>query len=84
MKKRVYIFDIDDTLIIHTADRFDYYTMENDETLKKLIQSLKKNGCYIYTNGTYGHGDSVVKNLQLIDEVITIFARDKIKYMKHC
>ena len=43
MKKRVYIFDIDDTLIIHTADRFDYYTMENDETLKKLIQSLKKN-----------------------------------------
>jgi len=82
MKKRVYIFDIDDTLIIHTADRFDYYTMENDETLKKLIQSLKKNGCYIYTNGTYGHGDSIVKNLQLKDEVITIFARDTIPYMK--
>ena len=34
MNKRVYIFDIDDTLITHTRDNNDYYKMENDSTLK--------------------------------------------------
>ena len=53
MNKRVYIFDIDDTLITHTKDNNDYYEMENDSTLKNLIDSLKKDGLYIYTNGTY-------------------------------
>jgi HAD superfamily hydrolase (TIGR01509 family) len=82
MKKRVYIFDIDDTLIIHTPDRIDYYHAENDGTLQKLIQGLDKSGVYIYTNGTYGHGLGVIKNLNLEKDVIEIFARDTIPYMK--
>ena len=82
MNKRVYIFDIDDTLITHTKDNNDYYEMENDSTLKNLIDSLKKDGLYIYTNGTYGHGVSVIKNLQLTDSVNDLFARDTIPFMK--
>tara|TARA_B100001094_G_C18146959_1_gene781346 strand:- start:150 stop:629 length:480 start_codon:yes stop_codon:yes gene_type:complete len=82
MKKRVYIFDIDDTLITHTKDNNDYYKMENDSTLKNLIKSLNTDGLYIYTNGTYGHGVSVIKNLQLTDSVNDLFARDTIPFMK--
>lgn len=82
MKKRVYIFDIDDTLIIHTPDKIDYYEMKNDLTLQKLLRPLRKSGVYIYTNGTYGHGIGVVKNLKLDKDVIEIFARDTIPYMK--
>ena len=82
MNKRVYIFDIDDTLITHTRDNNDYYKMENDSTLKNLIETLNKDGLYIYTNGTYGHGVSVIKNLQLTDSVTDLFARDTIPFMK--
>ena len=37
MKKIVYIFDIDDTLILHTPNRLDYYNSGTDETLKKFL-----------------------------------------------
>ena len=82
IKKRVYIFDNDDTLIIHTQDQNDYYKMDNDGTLEGLIQHLEKDGVYIYTNGTYGHGVGVVENLKIGKHVIEIFARDTIPFMK--
>jgi HAD superfamily hydrolase (TIGR01509 family) len=82
MKKRVYVFDIDDTLIIHTPQHNDYYNGGTDETLQKLLNSLNADGIYIYTNGTYGHGEAVVKNLKLENSINGIFARDTIPFMK--
>ena len=82
MKKIVYIFDIDDTLILHTPNRLDYYNSGTDETLKKIFESLKVDGIYIYTNGTYGHGKAVVENLRLENSINQIFARDTLPFMK--
>ena len=62
---KILIFDIDDTLILHTKDRNDYYKMDSGETLKDLIEQSSYDKIYIYTNGTYGHGYNVSKNLKL-------------------
>tara|TARA_B100000575_G_scaffold110656_1_gene88099 strand:- start:1714 stop:2202 length:489 start_codon:yes stop_codon:yes gene_type:complete len=74
---KILIFDIDDTLIMHTKDRHDYYTMNSGETLKQLLDQIKYDKIYIYTNGTYSHGYNVTKNLKIYD-VALIFARDNI------
>ena len=47
--------------------------------LKDLINEINYDKIYIYTNGTYGHGEEVVNNLYL--NVDGIFARDNIPYM---
>ena len=74
---KILIFDIDDTLIMHTKDRHDYYTMNSGETFKKLLNEIKYDKLYIYTNGTYSHGYNVTKNLKLYN-VSLVFARDNI------
>ncbi len=74
---KILIFDIDDTLILHTKDRNDYYKMDSGETLKDLIEQSSYDKIYIYTNGTYGHGYNVSKNLKLYN-ISLIFARDNI------
>ena len=79
--KKVLVFDIDDTLILHTNERINHYNHPNRNTyLKDLIEELKSDKVYIYTNGTYGHGRAVVDNLYL--SVNGIFARDNIPFMK--
>ena len=79
--KKVLVFDIDDTLILHTNERINHYNHPNRNTyLKDLIEELKYDKVYIYTNGTYGHGRAVVDNLYL--SVNGIFARDNIPFMK--
>ena len=77
---RVFIFDIDDTVIIHTKERNDYYTMDTQDSLKNLLDTVDYNKIYIYTNGTYGHGKNVIQNLNI--NVDGIFGRDTIPYMK--
>lgn len=77
---RVFIFDIDDTLILHTKDRNDYYNIKTDQCFKKLLESVDHNSVFIYTNGTYGHGEAVVNNLEI--NVNGIFGRDTMPNMK--
>tara|TARA_B100000902_G_C27300691_1_gene912611 strand:- start:2211 stop:2681 length:471 start_codon:yes stop_codon:yes gene_type:complete len=77
---RVFIFDVDDTLIIHTKDRNDYYNLNTQNDLKNVIEKMNYKGIYIYTNGTYSHGKNVIDNLNL--DVNGIFGRDTIPYMK--
>ena len=76
----IYIFDIDDTLVLHTKESNDYYNTTGNTTLRDLLSEFKNLKCYIYTNGTLGHGELIIKNLQL--QVDTIFARDVIPFMK--
>ena len=78
---RIFIFDIDDTIILHTKENINYYDHPNKNTvLKDLLDEINCDKIYIYTNGTYGHGEGVVENLYL--NVDGIFARDNIPYMK--
>lgn len=79
-----YVFDVDDTLILHNKENNDYYKTPNNGTLKELINSLKYQKLYVYTNGTFGHGEDIVKNLLLENEIPreNIFARDVIPHMK--
>jgi len=77
---RIFIFDIDDTLILHTKERNDYYNINTDQSFKKLLESVEHNGVFIYTNGTYGHGEGVVNNLQI--NVDGMFGRDTMPNMK--
>ena len=79
---RVYVMDVDDTIILHTKERHNIYNMNNDTELKDLINDLNHVGLYLYTNGTYGHGYKVAENLQLNDIIDGIFARDNIPSMK--
>ena len=79
---KVYVMDVDDTIILHTKEINDIYNMNNDTELKKMIESLNYSGFYLYTNGTYGHGYGVAANLQLNDILNNIYARDTIPYMK--
>lgn len=79
---RVFVFDIDDTLVIHTNQNNDLYNMNNDNELHKLIQETPHRSIYIYTNGTYSHGEKICQNLQLDKSVKQIFARDNISHMK--
>ena len=74
---KIFIFDIDDTIILHTKERNDYYKMDSGDTLKKMFQKLDYSKIYIYTNGTYGHGYNVINNLD-IEDISIIFARDNI------
>ena len=79
---QLFVFDIDDTLIIHTNEDTDIYTNKNDFELRNLIQDSISDHNYIYTNGTYGHADGVTKALNIIDIMKLMFARDTIPEMK--
>ena len=79
---RIFVFDIDDTLVIHTKGNNDLYNMNSDNELQKLIKDTPHKALYVYTNGTYGHGYSVLNNLTLTRDFSHIFARDNISYMK--
>ena len=79
---KLFVFDIDDTLIIHTNEDTDIYTNKGDMDLRNLIKGSISDYNYIYTNGTYSHADAVTKALNIIDIMKIMFARDTIPEMK--
>ena len=77
-----YIFDLDDTLIVHQKNvQIDYDTMQEDRGLKLLLDNCKGE-CYIYTNGTFGHAHAVLKKMNLINNFFKVYSRDTLPYMK--
>ena len=80
--KKLFIFDIDDTLIIHTNEDTNYYQNRGDFELRKLINNSISDHNYIYTNGTYGHAEGVTNALNIRDIMRLMFARDTIPEMK--
>ena len=80
---KIFVFDIDDTLIIHSPTAADYYKEDKKNTgLKKLINGIGAERIYIYTNGTYSHGEGVINALNLTNDIKKIYARDTIPFMK--
>ena len=77
-----YVFDLDDTLIIHKKGvRINYDMIQTDLELKKLLSKCK-GPCYIYTNGTGGHALDVIEKMNIKDQFEKIYSRDTIPYMK--
>ena len=76
----VFVFDIDDTIIMHTPEYNDYYDSNYNLILSEILSEFKNIKLYAYTNGTYGHGKAVVDNLNL--QMERVFARETIPFMK--
>ena len=74
------VFDLDDTLLM--GNTYKRYTdILPNQRLNQILKNLPNNK-YIYTNGTYGHGEDGIKYMECSDSFKHIFARDTIPYMK--
>ena len=77
-----YIFDLDDTLIIHQKGvPINYDMIIEDNLLKKLLDNCNAE-CYIYTNGTFNHAFDIIKSMNIINTFFKIYSRDTLSYMK--
>ena len=77
-----YVFDLDDTLIIHPkGERLNYNTIIEDNTLQNLLNNCKGE-CYIYTNATFGHAYTIIKKMNINKYFFKIYSRDTLPYMK--
>ena len=75
-----FIFDLDDTIVIHPPDDKDMYNIKSDPQLQYLFNNLYYKS-YIFTNGTIDHAHEILDKLKLYS-FKKIFARDTIPYMK--
>lgn len=76
-----YIFDLDDTIIIHKNKPIHYKAITENNKLTQLISNL--NGpSYIYTNGTGNHALLVLDKMNLTYLFDKIYSRDTIPFMK--
>tara|TARA_B100000686_G_C16799332_1_gene984810 strand:- start:3740 stop:4216 length:477 start_codon:yes stop_codon:yes gene_type:complete len=80
---KIAIFDVDDTLIKHALNCQSYYTGYTKNNFKSLLTHMGYEKIYLYTNGTYGHGASVVEHLGLDDKISFIYARDNLRNELH-
>ena len=78
---KVFIFDLDDTIIYYPHGIVDYNNIYPDATLFNLFDNLKYPKI-IYTNGTHGHAIEILKNMRLTNQFTAIYARDTMPAMK--
>ena len=78
---KVFIFDLDDTIIYYPFGIVDYDNIRPDVTLFNLLDELKYPKI-IYTNGTHGHAIDILKNMRLTDQFTAVYARDTMPAMK--
>ena len=76
-----YIFDLDDTLIIHKNNMVNYHMIKEDNQLTQLLEKCW-GPCYIYTNGTGSHALTILGKMNIKDKFDKIYSRDTIPYMK--
>ena len=78
----IYIFDLDDTIIIHrNHQKVHYETIQYDKQIDLFLSSL--NGPkYIYTNGTYDHANAVLDKMEISHHFQIIYARDTLNHRK--
>jgi len=78
---KVFIFDLDDTIIYYPNNIVNYDNIKFDPNLFNLLEKLNSTKI-IYTNGTYGHAEVVLNNMKLNSLFNKIYARDTIPLMK--
>ena len=77
-----FLFDLDDTLIIHQKGvPINYNMIQRDYSLSNLLNKCKGE-CYIYTNGTGNHALDIIDRLGIKNTIHKIYSRDTIPYMK--
>ena len=75
-----FIFDLDDTLLVHRNDIHYPLIRENTELSHYLDRCQGER--YIYTNGTYGHANEVLDRMKLTDKFKKVYSRDTLPEMK--
>ena len=78
---KIFIFDLDDTIIYYPNNIVNYDNIKSDLNLYYLLDNLNSTKI-IYTNGTYGHAEEVLKKIKLNNLFNKIYARDTIPLMK--
>jgi FMN phosphatase YigB (HAD superfamily) len=78
---KIFIFDLDDTIIYHSFGIVDYRNIRIDENLSIILNNLNYPK-FIYSNGTIGHVKEVLKNMNLTNIFTKLYGRDTIPYMK--
>ena len=77
---KVLIFDLDDTLLMSNSYK-RYSDIRPNNYLKYLLKK-HPNKKFIYTNGTYGHGEDGLNAMKCKDNFEKIYGRDTLPYMK--
>ena len=78
---KIFIFDLDDTIIYYPFGIVDYRNIRVDENLSIILNNLN-HPKIIYSNGTHGHVREVLNSMNLSNTFNKIYARDTIPYMK--
>ena len=78
---KVFIFDLDDTIIYYPFGIVDYDNIRPDVTLFNLLDELKYPKI-IYTNGTKGHAEDILSSMRLTNSFTAVYARDTMPAMK--
>ena len=78
---KIAVFDVDDTIILHGNESHNYYTTSNSN-FRELLESKNFNKIYLYTNGTWGHGNSIAEHLNIQDMVSFIYGRDNLRQVR--
>lgn len=77
-----YMFDLDDTLIMHQKGiPLNYEMIQPDKRLNYLLSKCKGE-CHIYTNGTGGHALECIEKMKIKDNFTKVYSRDTIPFMK--
>ena len=78
---KIFIFDLDDTIIYYPFGIVDYKNIRIDENLSRILNNLKSPK-YIYSNGTYEHVKEILYKMNLTGMFDKLYARDTIPFMK--
>jgi FMN phosphatase YigB (HAD superfamily) len=77
-----YIFDLDDTLIMHEGGvAKSYDSIEPDYRLNYLLGKCRGES-HIYTNGTGGHALECIERMDIKRNFTKVYSRDTIPFMK--
>ena len=77
-----FLFDLDDTLIIHNNGiPIEYQMIKPDYRLDNLLSKLRGES-YIYTNGTAGHALECIERMNIKHNFTKIYSRDTLPFMK--
>ena len=78
---KIFIFDLDDTIIYYPFGIVDYRNIRVDVNLSRILNNLNSPK-YIYSNGTYEHVKEILNKMNLTNSFDKLYARDTIPYMK--
>jgi len=77
-----FLFDLDDTLIIHNNGKnLNYEMIQPDYRLNDLLSRIKGES-HIYTNGTAGHALECIERMNIKHNFTKIYSRDTLPFMK--